>query len=178
MQFIKATPQDMPEIMAIINDAKEMLKEKGIDQWQKGYPNEAVMLQDITNEDLYFAQIDEKSVAILALIFEADPNYSHIEEGNWLTDLPYSVIHRVAVGKENLGKGIMGRIIAYAEELTLEKALQSMRIDTHPENKSMQRALTKAGYQYCGHVFMSNGDLRYAYEKPLVKSTVSIGKEA
>lgn len=168
MQFIKATPQDMPEIMAIINDAKEMLKENGIDQWQKGYPNEAVMLQDINNEDLYFAKIKGKSVAILALVFDEDPNYLHIEEGKWLTDLRYSVIHRVAVGKGQLGKGIMGRIFTYSEELTLEKGLQSMRIDTHPENKSMQRALTKAGYQYCGHVFMSNGDLRYAYEKPLV----------
>lgn len=117
---------------------------------------------------MYFAQVEGETVAILALVFDIDPNYLHIEEGKWLTDLPYSVIHRVAVGKEHLGKGIMGRIFAHSEELTLEKGLQSMRIDTHPENKSMQRALTKAGYAYCGHVFMSNGDLRYAYEKPLI----------
>lgn len=168
MQFMKATAQDMPKIMEIINDAKAMLKANGIDQWQKGYPDEAVMMEDISNNDLYFAQVEGETVAILALVFDIDSNYLHIEEGKWLTDLPYSVIHRVAVGKEHLGKGIMGRIFAHSEELTLEKGLQSMRIDTHPENKSMQRALTKAGYAYCGHVFMSNGDLRYAYEKPLI----------
>lgn len=168
MQFIKATAQDLPEIMKIINDSKVMLKDNGIDQWQKGYPDESVMLEDISNGDLYFAQEEGKSVAILALVFDVDPNYLHIEEGKWLTDLPYSVIHRVAVGKEYLGKGMMGRIFAHSEEMTLEKGLKSMRIDTHPENKSMQRALTKAGYEYCGHVFMSNCDLRYAYEKPLI----------
>lgn len=56
MQFMKATAQDMPKIMEIINDAKAMLKANGIDQWQKGYPDEAVMMEDINNNDLYFAQ--------------------------------------------------------------------------------------------------------------------------
>ena len=43
----KATPADLPAIMEIINEAKVTLKASGIDQWQKGYPNEAVILQDI-----------------------------------------------------------------------------------------------------------------------------------
>ncbi|MGP6139535.1 GNAT family N-acetyltransferase [Jeotgalibaca sp. A127] len=167
MQFIKATPKDLPAIMEIIDDAKALLKANGIDQWQKGYPNEQVLGDDIANDDLYLVQEEDGIVAVLALIFGEDPNYKVIEKGSWLTDFPYSAIHRVAVKKDKLGRGVMGRIFEVSEQMTREKGLKSLRIDTHPDNQSMQRALTKAGYQYCGHVFMGNGDLRFAYEKPL-----------
>lgn len=170
MQFIKATLKDLPVIMEIINDAKALLKENGIDQWQKGYPDEQAMSEDIVNGDLYLAQEGGEILAVLALIFDEDPNYREIENGKWLTDVPYSMIHRVAVRRNKLGRGIMGRIFAESERMTLEQGLTSLRIDTHPDNHSMQKAISKAGYTYCGHVFMSGGDLRFAYEKPLKKN--------
>lgn len=168
MQFIKATPADLPLIMQIINDAKQLLKSNGIDQWQQGYPDEQTMLTDIAEGNLYFAQEDGEKVAILALIFEADPNYDVIEDGEWISDQPYSVLHRVAVAKEKLGTGVMGRIIAHTSALTLEKGLSSTRIDTHKDNQSMQRALMKASYQYCGNIYTYNGDTRLAFEKLVI----------
>ena len=42
-----------------------------------------------------------------------------------------------------------------------------MRIDTQPDNKSLQRAMQKAGYTYFGHILTSIGDMRWGYEKLL-----------
>ena len=61
----------------------------------------------------------------------------------------------------------MGRVFDLSETLTRGHGYGSMRIDTHEGNKSMQRAIEKSGYTYCGHIYLENGDLRLAYEKPI-----------
>ena len=48
-----------------------------------------------------------------------------------------------------------------------------MRIDTHPGNIPMQKALKKAGFQQCGTIVLAEGsekgDLRIAFEKIIKK---------
>lgn len=49
-----------------------------------------------------------------------------------------------------------------------EKGTESIRIDTHPENLTMQKTLKRAGFQRCGELVLLSGDeagdLRYGYE--------------
>lgn len=164
----KATLVDIPAMMVIINDAKVNLKKTGINQWQGGYPNEASLAADIETGHSYLYFENGELAAITGLFPGPDSLYSHIEEGEWITELPYTSIHRIAVAKDMLGKGVAGRLFEICELLTTTEGYKSIRIDTHPENKSMRRTLEKKNYQYCGHVFMENNDLRFAYEKPLV----------
>jgi len=153
--------------MAIINEAKATLKASGIDQWQKGYPNEAVILQDIAGGYSYVYLRDGIPAATFAFFCGEDPTYKVITEGHWLTDNPYSVIHRITIKGAFRGQGVLGEIVEWATEESLKKGYTSMRIDTHPDNKSMQRALQKAGYTYCGHILTTISDMRWAYEKVL-----------
>ena len=41
----------------------------------------------------------------------------------------------------------------------------SVRMDTHNDNLSMQKFLTKYGFKHCGTITLANGALRRAYEK-------------
>ncbi|MFZ1691032.1 MAG: GNAT family N-acetyltransferase, partial [Trichococcus flocculiformis] len=83
------------------------------------------------------------------------------------TDNPYTVIHRITIKGTFRGQGVLGEIVAWAGDESRKRGYSSMRIDTHPDNKSMQRALQKAGYTYCGHILTSIGDMRWGYEKLL-----------
>ena len=47
MEFRKSVKSDIPEIMGIIKQAQDYFKEKNIDQWQNGYPNEEVINNDM-----------------------------------------------------------------------------------------------------------------------------------
>ncbi|HJA89517.1 MAG TPA: GNAT family N-acetyltransferase [Candidatus Jeotgalibaca merdavium] len=163
--FKKAMLNDIPFIMGTINFAKDNLKRMEIDQWQSGYPNESTIKADIEAGHSYLYYENNEVVAVLALLFGEDPLYHVIEEGQWLTNQRYVSIHRVAVVEGHLGKGVMGRVFNLTEQIAQDHDCHSTRVDTHPDNKSMQRALEKADFKYCGHVFMANGDLRYAYEK-------------
>lgn len=47
------------------------------------------------------------------------------------------------------------------------KEIKSIRIDTHQDNKSMQRLILKNNFEYCGIIYVEDGSERLAYEKVL-----------
>ena len=96
---------------------------------------------------------------------------SDISEGEWLTDIDYAVIHRIAVDSELKNKGYASKFLNKLEEIARKNGRFSMKIDTHHENMPMKRLLEKNGYTYCGVIYLDKGveigDKRIAYEKRL-----------
>lgn len=165
MNFRKAEIVDIPEIMKIIKSAQNYLKNQGIDQWQNNYPNPETIKEDIENDNSYLIESNTKIVATAAIIFGDDPTYDYIEDGAWIAEGKYGVIHRAAVAKESKGQGIMAKIFKETYNLARKKKAISIRIDTHLENQAMQRAIEKENFKYCGIIYTSGGSKRLAYEK-------------
>ena len=165
MEFRKSVKSDIPEIMGIIKQAQDYFKEKNIDQWQNGYPNEEVINNDIENEESYVMIKDDKIVATTVISFKEESCYENIIDGKWLTSGDYGVIHRIAVGKTYKGLGLSHKIIKYAEKICLEKGVPSIKVDTHEDNIPMQSLLKKNGFEYCGVVYLEDGGKRVAFEK-------------
>ena len=171
--FRKSEEKDIDKIVEILEKAKIEIKKLGINQWQKGYPNRDVILTDIKNGNSYIIEDEEKIVATAALIFEKESPYSNISEGKWITDSDYGVIHRIAVDSEFKNRGYSSKLLKKLEEVSKEKLVYSIKIDTHEDNKPMQRLLEKNGYVYCGIIYLdkepSIGEKRMAFEKVLEK---------
>ncbi|MCM0598215.1 GNAT family N-acetyltransferase [Periweissella fabalis] len=162
-----ATVADLPIVMKITNQAKALLKADGINQWQMGYPSEVDFENDMKEEHLYVAKLDDETVGFIALIDGLDQAYQIIENGAWLNnDEPYYTIHRVAVSSDASGQKLGERMLRAAVEKSLELGpdAKSVRVDTHPDNKRMQYLLNKIGFVLTGHIFINDGELRYAYE--------------
>lgn len=166
--FRKTAYSDLGAVMEIVNAAKAYMKRSGIDQWQDGYPSEQNYLNDIENGISYVVEEDGEIIALSAVNLEYESYYDNIVEGTWLTDWKYGAIHRIAV-KENLkGKNIGGFIVNNAVRICLENGIRALRCDTHEDNLSMQRMLTKNGFKRCGIVFIKNKTLRrVAFERIL-----------
>lgn len=167
MNFRKSRHEDVPRIMKIIKDAQELLASQGSTQWQDGYPDVARIRQDIDNNESYVLENeDQELMATTMFTLEGEQTYNDIE-GDWVTNEPvqYGVIHRLAVSAEYRKKGLAKFILSECEEILRLKEFDSLRIDTHRMNKGMQHMLTKAGYEYCGIIYLLNGDERLAYEK-------------
>lgn len=160
----KAKTENIPEIMKIINDAKNYFAAAGINQWQDGYPNESSLTVDIEKSRSYICD-GNKIFATAALCFGPERDYKNIYEGEWLSSLPYAAIHRIAVSDSQKGKGIAGKFMSELFSVCAENGVKSVRIDTHAKNLSMQRMLSKCGFTYCGIIYLTlNGDARNAYE--------------
>lgn len=152
----KATMDDFDRVSEIITLAKKTLKDRGVDQWQKGYPDAAVLKQDIEEGINYLLIADGEIVATSALTQGIDENYTVIEDGTWMEDsLPeYSVIHRIAVDANHAGNNYGDTMIHHLLTISVELGYTDVRIDTHYENKGMQYVIKKNGFEYRGTIRM------------------------
>ena len=99
--------------------------------------------------------------------FDFEKTYDLIFNGMWLNEEEYCVIHRFAVSLELRTKGIAGKMLKEIEKLCEANGYYNIRIDTHEDNFKMRNFLEKNGFVYCGKIFLTNGDLRVAYQKEL-----------
>jgi len=163
--FEKATIADVPQIGALFEQGRAFLQAQGIDQWQRKHsPRAAVAEADIAAGNGYVLRTPEGGIAAYAaLIFGIDPGYVHID-GSWLADLPYCAIHRVVTNAQYRGQGIAKQLLHHCHLTAKALGAQAVRIDTHADNKIMQRVILGSGYQYCGVIQTEAGDARNAYE--------------
>jgi len=165
MVLRKAKQSELPVIWEIIQFAIEQRKQDGSKQWQDGYPNEKSIQNDLDHGYAYVVTDDENILAYAAVIFDKEPAYENIE-GKWLSNGDYLVIHRVAVSKQAKGKGVATRLFQMFEDLSRDKKVFSIKVDTNFDNMPMLKILEKLGYTYCGEVYF-RGSARKAFEKLL-----------
>ena len=58
-----------------------------------------------------------------------------------------------------------GEILKVIEKICLERDIHDIKIDTHRDNKSMQRFLEKQGFTRCGVVYLKDKSERIGFEK-------------
>ena len=165
MKIRKTMIEDIDDVLVIIEEAKQYFKQQGINQWQDGYPNKDTILSDIHNHEGYVLEENGEILATCMISINPDPTYQYIEDGHWLNHDLYAVIHRIATRNDQKGKGLASRFI---NEITnIHPTIKSIRVDTHPDNKSMQQVFYKNAFSYCGIIYLANGDKRMAYEKDI-----------
>jgi len=158
----KTQLNDVVRVMEIINQAKTYFKNNGIDQWQEGYPNEESIKEDIINGEAFVLEDKGKILGTCMVTIQGEPTYDVID-GKWLSDGDYVCVHRIAVDNQYKGAGLASVILDQA--VAMYSNYHSVKMDTHQDNLSMQKFLTKYGFVYCGLITLQNGALRRAYEK-------------
>ena len=107
--------------------------------------------------------------ATAALSLRDESNYEKIFEGRWKTSGPYGVIHRIAVDDRFKGTGVAAAFVDHIEKMCINRGIYAVRVDTHRDNRSMDRFLRKHGFDRCGIIYVEDGTQRVAYEKELEK---------
>lgn len=168
MEIRKSVLSDTAELTALFDEARGTIALLGIDQWQDGYPSREIVEEDIALNRSYAIVIDGQVCGTFVLVDDGEPVYDKIYEGDWQTgehSKDYVAIHRVAVSVKMRGKGISTALIDYAKTYSLALGRSALRIDTHEGNVVMRRMLEKHGFEYCGVIYLENGEPRVAYEK-------------
>ena len=150
---------DMDTILWLFSEAREIMRADGnTEQWKGPYPGEEQVRDDLERGVGRVVLHGDEVVAYFAIIPSPEPTYARIV-GEWLDDvLPYVVIHRIASSRAS--RGVFKEIIEYAST-----QCGNIRIDTHRDNRIMQHVITKAGFKYCGIIYLADGAERLAYQK-------------
>jgi len=158
MQIRKTTLNDLSQVMEIYKYAQARMEDYGNkNQWLPGYPPQKMIEEDINNGLSYVCAEDDKILAVFFFSTEPDPTYTEID-GAWKNEKPYGVIHRIARAEGAKGAG------EFCINWCLSQA-PSVRIDTHKDNAPMRKLLVKMGFEYCGTIWLANGDERLSFQR-------------
>lgn len=163
MNIRHATEQDFTRIMEIYEYARGFMADHGNpNQWgPTKWPPEDLIHEDIRTGHSYVCEEDGRVVGTFYYNYGKDiePTYAIIEDGEWLENGDYGVVHRVA------GDGSIKGIGTFCLNWAYEQC-GHLRIDTHTDNKVMQSLLSKLGFKKCGIVYVVEDNYpRLAYEK-------------
>lgn len=159
----KSTFDDLDRMLEIYERARVFMAETGNPrQWgATNWPPINLLKEDIEVGRSFVCTSDGKVEGTFVYMqgVDIEPTYRKMAEGEWMDDSEYGVVHRLA-GSGDV-KGIGKRCMEWAFE-----QCGHVRVDTHYDNKVMQRMFEKLGYTKVGviHVVEDN-DPRYAYEK-------------
>lgn len=172
MMIRKAKIEELPVIMELYAAARSFMAQTGNpEQWGEVYPPEHLVRSDIERGVCYVADVDGQIEAVFMYAFETDPDYQVLEEGSWLNDAPYGVVHRVA--SRGRIKGIGAKCILWGFE-----QCGNLKMDTHEDNKVMQHVLEKNGFVRCGRVCIADGLRMIVYQKTRPQMEMRVGDYA
>ena len=154
-----AVSEDLPALDAVYASARLYMRQHGnAAQWAGGYPQRALLEEDIALRRLYAVTGGDGLVhGAFMLLTTPDPTYAIIEGGSWRSDAPYAVLHRIA--SDGAVRGVFNLAVAFARQ-----RCGHLRIDTFRDNHPMQRLILAAGFSYRGIIHLANGDPRLAYD--------------
>ncbi len=163
MQIRRAKESELPRLMEIYAYAREFMAAHGNPtQWgATNWPPESLIRQDIAAGKSYVCVEKERIVGVF--FFQAghqiDATYQVIENGSWIGNEDYGVVHRLA------GDGSVKGIGKCCLDWAMEQC-GHLRVDTHGDNQVLQNLLGTLGFTYCGIIHVEEDDApRLAYEK-------------
>lgn len=153
-----AIDADLDRIMVIYKFAQDYMSKNGNPtQWGYSYPDEALIVSDI-QQNICKVIFDENGIhGVFALFDGTEPTYARIENGAWLNDETYITIHRIA--SDGQVHGLFQCAVDYCKNKS-----RNIRVDTHANNLTMQRAIEKNEFTRCGTIYVKDGSARIAYQ--------------
>lgn len=158
---------DLEELMNIYSLARfRMIEEGNITQWDNSSVFRDELVFYIQNNILYKVVKNDEILGYFAFIYEEENAYNIIN-GKWLNEEKYVTIHKIASKYNNIGIG--SYIIKYVINRCKNENIYNVKIDTHANNKSMNKFLINKGFVKCGVIsltldFKDAYSLRNAYQ--------------
>ena len=160
-----AEERDLLKIFPLYSDAMHQLQQKGIDQWDEIYPDEATLSADVRSGEMLLLEESGKLVSAAVVNEDQAPEYGEV---GWRIRRmePPAVIHRLCVCSQSQGRGLGLQTLLAAEQFAFSRGFRYIRLDAFPHNIAAIRLYESAGYEKAGTVRFPKG-IFVCYEKNL-----------
>ena len=154
MNIRLANTSDTNRIFEIYEYARAYMKAHGNPyQWGDDRPEKSLTKDDIKNQRCYVMEDEGNIFACFVFTIGFEKEY----EAKFPSNDKYGVIHRVA--SDGSKSGIVERIVDFAKG-----KVNLLRIDTHEDNKTMQRCIERQNFKRLGIIYLEDKSPRILYE--------------
>ncbi len=177
MDIIPLTLSEQTSVCALYAAVRRDLRQNGIYQWDRFYPNRFVIRRDLKEGHTFGLKQNGVVVGAVVLDGKQSSRYSTV---NWLdSNGKAACIHRLAVHPDLQGKGLGKRLLQYAEDCALAQGYSSVRLDVYSGNPAAVAMYQRHGYEQRGIVHFPMRKLPYfCFEKVLVPTYSSFANGA
>ncbi|BGE82440.1 acetyltransferase [Staphylococcus petrasii] len=158
--------EDINQIEALVEEAKQSMQEQDNNQWDDKYPVAEHFEEDIDTETLYVLEEENTIYGFIVVDQQQSEWYDDLE---WPVDREGAyVIHRLAGSKDY--KGAATQLFDFAVQLAEDHDVHVLLTDTFALNKPAQGLFDKFGFEKVGEVEIDyhpydRGAPFYAYYK-------------
>ncbi|MBD3918477.1 GNAT family N-acetyltransferase [Paenibacillus sp. PR3] len=150
MLIIQPLHDDIQTIRNIFASCRRDLSAQNIHQWDDQYPNIEVIRDDIHNETIYAAVVDDRIAGVISFDDQEMDEYTTVD---WsMNDGKYLIVHRLAVHPEFQRLGIAKRLMDFVHETCIKQQIQSVRLDVYSGNPHAVAFYERLGYEHRGQV--------------------------
>jgi GNAT superfamily N-acetyltransferase len=137
VEIVLAVPDDIDEVLEILDEVARWLSSRGINQWPTdGFPRELIA-GDIARGEVYIARRDRRAIGTFTLQWSDELFWpGAIEAAGY--------IHRIAVRRDARGLGI--ELIELAERATAATGRKILRLDCFSGNDALCGYYERAGF--------------------------------
>ena len=170
MELIRATEQELDELLAFYQHVADNMKKSGQQQWRWGvYPSEEIIREDVLRGDLYYMRSDGALVAAVVFMNGQEPEYDSL---TWSCGLRPGIFHRLAVHPSMQGAGMGGVVLDDVLQLLRRSGCDCVRCDTAEQNEHAIRLYEKLGFRRCGKIHWEGAEVdNITFDKPLKRET-------
>ena len=142
LTFSMASQSDQSTILEILEDAREWLHQKGINQWPFPYTPEWVH-ECLEEQEFFLANAGHITVAVFRLL--------HTDPFIWGENTEDAIyIHSLAVRRSWKGQGIGSGLLRWVEGYAAQNHRAYLRLDCVAENLALCQYYEQAGFVACG----------------------------
>ena len=171
MELIRATEQELDELLAFYQHTADRMEESGLQHWHWGcYPTADIIREDVGKGNLYVMRTaDGTLAAAVALMAGQEPEYDALQ---WSCGTRPGVFHRLAVNPSMQGTGLGGRVLEDVMEILRRSGCDCVRCDTLEKNRNAIRLYEKFGFRPCDRLRWEDSfGENIALDKPLKQET-------
>lgn len=155
------TLSDIDDLEKLYNDINDYLQIKiNYAGWRKGiYPVRETAEAGIEEANLFILRVEGKIAGSIILNHKQEEAYNEVVWGIEADDNQVIVIHTLVVHPEFMKQGISKKLMSFAKDYAMQKAMKSIRLDVAIQNIPAISLYEKCEYNYIGTV-----DLGLPYE--------------
>ena len=149
-----AIKSDLAEIIKITKACASKMISENIFQWNESYPRLSQFEKDLENKSLYVYEEKDTIIGCVVISSDIDLEYTDVP---WLTPSEHNYyVHRLAVHPSFQRQGIAKKMMLFAEKLSIENKILSIRLDTFSGNLKNQSFYASLGYKSVGNIYYPN----------------------